>query len=290
MTRLEVVSPGPLALVQDDGRPGWAALGVGPSGSFDRASFGLANRLVGNRGTAPAIEALSGGFAVRAVSPCVVAVTGADGNVTIGRDGHAALAARNSPLHLRTGDVLVLGMPTSGLRSYIAVRGGLRAGLALGSSSRDTLAALGPEPLVAGDQLAIGPHALGHPHVDHAPVRPSKSALRVARGPRDDWFTPEAWQALMSTSWAVSRHSDRVGVRLDGPALARRTPGRELASEPVVTGAVQVPPDGRPVVLGPDRPTTGGYPVIGVVLDADLDRMAQLRPGDLITFQEADFR
>ena len=128
---------------------------------------------------------------------------------------------------------------------------------------------------------------VGHPHVDHAPVRPAEGPLRVLPGPRDDWFVDGALDLLLRASWTVTPQSDRIGVRLDGPALARLAGLGELPSEPVVTGALQVPPDGRPVLLGPDRPTTGGYPVIGVVVDADLDRAAQLRPGDTVRFRLA---
>jgi allophanate hydrolase subunit 2 len=108
-------------------------------------------------------------------------------------------------------------------------------------------------------------------------------------GPRDDWFEEGALDVLVGATWTVTPASDRVGVRLDGPPLVRRDPARELASEPVVTGALQVPPSGRPVVLGPDRPTTGGYPVVAVVVDADLDRLAQARPGDPLSFTLANW-
>lgn len=284
---IEVVAPGPLTLVEDLGRPGWAHVGVGPSGAYDRAALRLANRLVGNREDAAGLESLGGGLALRFDEPAVVAVTGADGPVTVsGGRGRRALH-RSSPLHLATGDVLELGPPTEGLRSYVAVRRGLAAPRTLGSASYDTLARLGPPPLRAGDVLALGAADVAHPHVDHAPVRRPDEPLRVVPGPRDDWFDDAALGLLLASAWAVSPASDRVGVRLSGPALGRRTPGAELPSEPVVTGALQVPLDGLPVLLGPDRPTTGGYPVIAVVADADLDRVAQLRPGDVMRFRTA---
>jgi len=282
---IEVVAPGPLALVQDLGRPGWAHVGVGPSGAFDRAALRLANRLVGNREGAAGIEALGGGLALRMLEPAVVAVTGADGPVLLhGPDGSRMLH-RSSPLHLREGDVLELGAPSSGLRSYVAVRRGLGTQLVLGSRATDTLGGLGPAPLRTGDVLPPASDEDAHPHVDHAPVRRTDGPLRVVPGPRDDWFDDDALLALTSSEWRVAPASDRVGVRLSGPALGRRVPGAELASEPVVTGALQVPADGLPVLLGPDRPTTGGYPVIAVVVDADVDRAAQLRPGDAVRFR-----
>ncbi len=279
---IEVVAPGALSLVEDLGRPGVAALGVARSGAFDRGALRLANRLVGNDEGAAGIEALAGGLALRAHGRVVVAVAGADGPVAVrAGSGTVRMQPRRSPLHLAPGDVLELGMPAHGLRSYVAVRGGVAAARTLGSASYDTMARRGPAPLAAGDRLAAGSATVGDPHVDHAPGRPAEGPLRVIPGPRDDWFGDAGLEALAATEWAVSSASDRVGVRLEGRALQRIRAG-ELPSEPMVPGALQVPPDGRPVLLGPDGPTTGGYPVIGVVVDADLDRVAQLRPGELL--------
>jgi biotin-dependent carboxylase-like uncharacterized protein len=166
----------------------------------------------------------------------------------------------------------------------VAVRHGLRVATVLGSAARDTLAGLGPPPLNAGDVLDLADDERGHPHVDHAPARHVQGVIGVLPGPRKDWFDDAALSMLLSAAWTVSPTSDRVGVRLEGPALRRRDPATELPSEPMVTGALQVPPDGHPVLLGPDHPTTGGYPVIAVVMDSDLDRWAQVRPGDEVRF------
>lgn len=289
MTALEVVTAGPLSLVQDLGRHGWASLGVGDSGAFDRGALRLANRLVGNREGAAAIEALGAGLALRATGPCVVAVTGAEGGVTVVHDGRPRSVGRRAPLQLGAGDVLSVTGAVAGVRTYVAARGGLRVPATLGSCARDTLARLGPEPLAPGDALPIGNQAVANPLVDQAPPRRADGPLHVVLGPRDDWFTADAVRTLLTTTWTVTTAADRVGVRLDGPVLARRDPGRELPSEPLVTGALQVPPDGRPVVLGPDHPTTGGYPVIAVVRDDDVDRVAQLAPGDPVAFAEVRF-
>lgn len=279
MTSLEVVAPGPLALVEDLGRQGWLALGVGESGAFDRGALRLANRLVGNREAAAGIEALGAGLALRATGRCTVAVTGTPGDLVVSRGGRVRPVPRRSPLQLAEGDLLEVGVADGGLRSYVAVRGGLRVPRTLGSASRDTLAGLGPAPLAPGDVLPVGSDAVTALHVDHAPLRPAAGPLRVVLGPRDDWFTAEAVRTLTSATWTVTSTSDRVGLRLDGPVLPRRDPGRELPSEAMVTGALQVPPDGRPVLLGPDHPTTGGYPVVAVVVRHDVDRAAQLTPG-----------
>lgn len=281
---IEIVAPGPLTLLQDLGRPGWASVGVGPSGAFDRAAMRLANRLVGNAEDAVVLEALAGGLAVRARSATVVAVTGAAGAVVLEHAGRRHEMPRNSPVHLHPDDVVTLARPSRGLRSYVAVRRGIAAPRTLGSAAYDTLARLGPPPLRAGDRLDVARDERGHPPVDHAALRAHDRSLRVVLGPRDDWFTGDAIALLLATSWMVSTDCDRVGIRLSGGVLRRRDPGRELPSEPMVTGAIQVPPDGLPLVLGPDRPTTGGYPVVAVVVDADLDRLAQVAPGELVHF------
>lgn len=281
---LTVLAPGPLATVQDRGRPGWASIGVPRSGAADRATHDLANRLVGNDPRAATVEITAGGLKVRAIRACLVAVTGAPAPVTV--DGRAA--SSNAPVQLRAGAVLALGLPPVGLRSYLAVRGGIGVADVLGSRATDTLSGLGPAPLRAGDQLPVGDLAGGEPYVDVAPVadpRPDP-VLRVGPGPRRDRLTGEAWTVLLTAEWRVSAASDRIGLRLTGPPLAHAEHG-ELPSEGLVPGAVQVPPDGAPVLFLADHPVTGGYPVPAVVRTADLSAAAQLRPGDVLRFRLA---
>jgi biotin-dependent carboxylase-like uncharacterized protein len=279
---LTVLAPGPLATVQDRGRPGWASIGVTTSGAADRAGHDLANRLVGNHPEAATVEATAGGLRVRAERTLLVAVTGAPSPVAV--DGRAA--PFDAPFTLRPGVVLSLGVPPVGLRSYLAVRGGVDVPPVLGSRSTDTLSGLGPRPLAAGDRLPVGTLAADEPVVDVAPVRSPSSwpVLRILPGPRRDWLVPEAWTALTAGEWTVTTDSDRVGLRLAGPRLAR---GRddELPSEGLVAGAVQVPPDGAPVLFLADHPVTGGYPVLAVVTTGDLPAAAQLRPGDAVRFR-----
>jgi biotin-dependent carboxylase-like uncharacterized protein len=176
----------------------------------------------------------------------------------------------------------------TGLRSYVAVRGGVDVPPVLGSRSSDRLSGLGPEPLAAGDALAVGDLAGEEPVVDVAPVRPpsDRPVLRVLPGPRRDWLVAGAWTRLTSDAWTVSTDSDRVGLRLTGPQLARARDD-ELPSEGLVPGALQVPPDGAPVLFLADHPVTGGYPVLAVVVTADLPAAAQLRPGDEVRFRPA---
>ena len=280
MITLEVLRSGPPALVQDLGRPGLAHIGVTRSGAADRRSHRLANRLLANPDDRATIEVTLGGFSARVCGGGLdIAVTGADANPTV--DGTPFGA--NSIAHINDGQVITLNAPQAGLRSYLGVRGGIAVPETLGSRSYDTLSGIGPAPLRSGDVVPVG-EPVGHsPGIDQAPVatmtdRPVE--LRMTPGPRYDWFVDP--DAIVHTEWVTSDRSDRVGVRLVGPALQSRWPGRQLPSEGAVRGAVQVPPNGQPVILGADHPVTGGYPVIGVVLDADTDLLAQLRPGQLV--------
>nr|WP_204261938.1 biotin-dependent carboxyltransferase family protein [Blastococcus saxobsidens] len=276
------MAPGPRTTVQDTGRPGWAGIGVTRSGAADRPSAALANRLVGNPGSAAVLEVTAGGLRVRAGRALLVALTGAPAPTDV--DGRAA--PWNAPLPLPAGAVLTLGTPSAGLRSYLAVRGGIDVPEVLGSRSTDTLSGLGPAPLRAGDRLPVGPPGADQPVVDVAPVAPPGRpvVLRVLPGPRRDWLAPEAWAALTTAEWTVAPASDRVGLRLAGPALVRAREG-ELASEGLVPGALQVPPDGAPVLFLVDHPVTGGYPVLAVVVTDDLPAAGQVRPGDVLRFR-----
>lgn len=282
MSALEIVATGPLTTVQDTGRSGHAALGVGRSGAADAASYALANRMLANPAGAAALEATLGGLRVRARSPLTVAVTGA--GVPLRVDGRGA--AMNTVLRLADGAELVMGAPARGLRTYLAVRGGVDVPPVLGSRSTDVLAGLGPDLPAPGDLLPVGPPPAGFPNVDLAPVPPvggPETTLRVVPGPRDDWFTGDALKTLLTCSYEVTSRSDRVGARLSGPALERSRDG-ELPSEGMVPGSLQVPPTGEPVLFLADHPVTGGYPVIAVVRAADLPLAAQARPGTAIRF------
>ena len=265
---LEVLEVGPLVTVQDRGRVGLAHLGVPRAGALDAPAAALANRLVGNDPDAAVLEVLLGGLVLTTDAGCWVAVTGASG-----AHGAEWLAA---------GAELRVDPPTTGLRSYVAVAGGIAVEPVLGSRSTDTLAWVGPPRVEAGVVLPVGP-AAAEPRPLDTPRPPRPGALRVVPGPRDDWFAADALDVLCGTAWAVGPDSNRVGLRLEGPAL-RRTREGELASEGMVLGAVQVPPNGQPVVFLADHPPTGGYPVIGVVEADDLWQCAQLRPGETVRF------
>jgi biotin-dependent carboxylase-like uncharacterized protein len=284
VTVLTVLAAGPLATVQDRGRTGWASIGVPRSGAADRAAHDLANRLVGNRPEAATVEITAGGLRIRADRAALVAVTGAPAPLAV--DGRpAGLCA---PVPVPAGGVLAVGVPARGLRTYLAVRGGVDVPPVLGSRSTDTLSGLGPAPVSAGDRLPVGTLAGEEPIVDVAPVAgpAERVVLRALPGPRRDWLAADAWTALGTAEWTVTADSDRVGLRLAGPRLARARDD-ELPSEGLVAGAVQVPPDGAPVLFLADHPVTGGYPVLAVVVVADLPAAAQLRPGDAFRFRTA---
>lgn len=287
---LTVVDPGLLTLVQDAGRPGRAAVGVTESGALDRAAMRRANLAVGNRPGAAVLENLNGGLGLQAGRPLLVAVTGTDAEVRV--EDHRGAGVRRMtvghPFELLPGETLRLGAPSDGLRCYVAVRGGIAGRQVLGSASHDSLSGLGPAPLRRGDRLAVGsdPDCGAQPMTEPAHPR-GNVVLRFVRGPRDEWFTDAAAASFASRTWSVTARSNRIGLRLDGAPLERGRPG-ELPTEGMVRGSVQVPPDGQPVLFLADHPVTGGYPVIGTVVDADLDRAAQLRPGAVVRFVAVD--
>lgn len=280
---LEVIATGALVLVEDEGRPGLAAVGVGRSGAADRHAHRLGARLVGHDPALASLEVLLGGLAVRARGRLTVALTGAPAPATVdGRPvAHAAL------VDLPDGAVLRLGSPDRGLRTYLSVRGGVDVAPVLGSRSTDTLGRVGPPPVRAGDLLPVGTPSAQFPRVDHAPHRNAPSTgptvLEVTMGPRASWVGGgPALGGLVGPTWTVGHASDRIGLRLNGSRVERDGGHRdlELPSEGLVRGAVQVPPGGEPVVFLADHPVTGGYPVVAVLTSGSADRAAQLRPGD----------
>lgn len=279
---IEVLRTGPLALVTDTGRPGYGAVGVSPSGAFDRGAFESGADLLGNDPSRhAAVEITLGGFSFRALAPWRVAFTGAP--CTLAVDG--TQAAWDAVLDLASGTVVTLGTPDVGLRSYLSVADGLDVEPVLGSRSTDVLSGLGPPVLRPGDLLGVGIPGPALPRRVVASSRRGHGAadvLELLPGPQADWLAhPDA----LATTWTVSPHSNRVGVRLDGRTLPRRD--GEVPSQPLVRGAVQLPPSGQPVVFGPDHPTTGGYPVVAVLTDESCDDLAQLRPGQACTLRWA---
>ncbi len=265
---IEVVRAGWATTVQDDGRRGHAHLGVTGAGALDPDLAALADRLVGNPiGTA--VLETAGGLRIRARRALLV-----------------ASSVERAPVHLRAGEHYVVGADPDRAWAYLAVRGGIAVTPVLGSRSHDTLAGLGPPPITDGVLLPIGPDP-GTPLVtDLAPIGPPMRTVRIWPGPRLDWAAAGTFEVVLGATWRVGAETDRVGSRLDGPLLTRLERG-ELASEGLVPGAVQLPPDGRPVVMLRDHPTTGGYPVIAVVDPIDVAVVAQARPGTAVRFVAA---
>lgn len=278
---LVVLRAGLLSTVQDAGRPGLAHLAVAASGALDRGAYARANRLVGNLPGAAVLETTVDGMALRAGSDAYIAVTGALAPVAV--DGRPA--GWSVPVPLRQGQVLEVGPASRGVRSYLAVTGGIAVEPVLGSRSHDLLSGLGPPILRAGDRLPLGPPAGPPAWTDFtpSPALPGELVLPLHPGPRRDWLHPDGLDLLRRGNWTVSPQSNRVGLRLSGPPVSRR-PG-ELPSEGVVLGAVQIPGDGRPVIFLADHPTTGGYPVVAVVDPEQLWQCAQARPGCPVRFQ-----
>ena len=287
---LEVLRPGLQLLVQDLGRPGFASMGVSAAGAADRSALTTANRLVGNAETTAGLESFGGGVLLRSRGDGVAAVTGAAGTITVtAADGTVLTPRLDEAFALSDGDELELGPAERGVRRYLAVRGGIDVETALGSSSADTLAGLGPAAVVKGTTLGVHDPRTAPHLVDPAPARPrdlpqagETVEMTVTLGPREDWFTDAGVETLLSQVWTVTHESDRVGLRLSGEVPLERARTGELPSEGAVTGALQVPPNGQPVLFGPDHPLTGGYPIIASV--DDLDLAAQLPPGVKLRF------
>jgi KipI family sensor histidine kinase inhibitor len=288
---LLVEETGFLTLVQDGGRRGVAHLGVPRAGPADPHAHALANRLVGNPPQFAALEITGRGPALRCLTDVHVAVVGGSAEPEI--DGHRARACSVVPV--AAGQRLTVGSTGPSLRAVLAVAGGLIVESAFGSFGTDTLSWTGRGPLRGGDVLFAGPapsllggHLAGL--VEPPGPGPRGWVMRILGGPHAEWFAGDALEQLAASVFVVDPMSDRVGLRLDpvgeGPALGRRA--GELVSQPMLNGAVQVPPSGKPVVLGPDHATLGGYPVIATVITADLGVPGRCRAGDRVRFVPVD--
>ena len=291
----EVRRPGPQALIQDLGRRGQAGQGVSVSGALDRAALRAANRLVGNAADAAALEIAYGGFELACHGDAVVAVTGAEAPLElVDAQGRALPTRRYGALALSPGDLLRVGEPVAGMRSYLAVRGGFDVAPVLGSRASDTLASIGPRPLAAGDRLAALPVAgaavVGADETPPAalPHAGAEVVLDVVMGPRTDWFDAASVARFCAQAWRVTPQSNRVGIRLQADTPLERVPAllkAELPSEGTIAGALQVPPNGQPVLFLADHPVTGGYPVIACVAPYHLDLAGQIPIGASVRFR-----
>lgn len=284
---LEVLRPGLLTTVQDRGRHGFLAYGVTVSGTMDQRAAGVANILAGNEPDAALLEMTLLGGAFRFPMGAYVAVCGAEMNVTLN-----GVPIRNwSGFAVPPGGELCFGHAASGCRSYLAVRGGIAVAPVLGSRSTLLRSGLGGHmgrQLRSGDRLPLGeapegnhgPRLLSRRLV---PEYPEEIRLRVLPGPQDDLFSNDGIETFFSSVYTVTPRNDRMGYRLDGPRI-RHGAGADIVSDALCAGAVQVPGDGLPLVMGADHQTTGGYAKIGAVIGPDLWRLAQARQGTRIRF------
>ena len=293
---LDVIESGFLTTVQDTGRIGWGRFGVPPAGPMDPFAFRAANLLVGNPPDAAGLEITLAGPVLRASCECLIAVCGAEFDVRVG----SLPAPTWHAVFVRAGYEIRFGQRRNGARAYLAVSGGIVLPQFLGSCATYLPGGFGGlegRALRAGDQLFLGRYrdsdlrdsdlliraGKAWPRSARLPYSPNPT-LRVVMGPQDDYFTSEGLATFVESEYEVTRSSDRMGYRLCGPAVTHRDKA-DIVSDGVVTGSVQIPGDGQPIVMMADHQTTGGYPKIATVIRADLPLLAQCLPSDLVRFR-----
>ena len=293
MSKIEVLAPGMLTTVQDLGREGFGAIGVSASGAADAIALRIGNRLVGNAADAAGLEMTLLGGAFRVQERSIMSITGSDFGASL--EGAALQPWRS--FEVQAGQTLRFGPTQSGARCYLCVQGGIAVEPFLGSASTHLLSGLGGlegRALRKGDVLHCGSAGSGFIPRSIAPAawrrfQPRK-ALRVTRGPQWDWFSPEFREFFFGGGYVVAEESNRMGLRLQSPveAVPQRGVAREVLSEGVALGAIQIPESGNPIVLWVEQQTTGGYPKIANVISADFHFVGQLRPRDEIRFECVD--
>jgi 5-oxoprolinase (ATP-hydrolysing) subunit C len=279
---LRVIAPGPSTTLQDGGRSGWLRYGLPPSGALDPLSLAIANLRAGNQPEAAALELTLAGGTFAAEGSLRIALAGAKMPLAI--DGVAVASERSHTL--KPGAVLRIGAAEASARAYLAVGGGFAAAMQFGSCATHLRAGIGGfagRALAAGDLLPVAGEAAGHElALDATP--PARATIRIIPGPQDDHFAADAVATLCGGDYRVTAQWDRMGCRLEGPALRHKS-GFNIVSDAIASGSIQVPGGGQPIVLLADRQTTGGYPKIATVISADLPAFAQKRPGDPVRFE-----
>ena len=270
--------------LQDKGRIGYANIAVPTSGAFDQKSHQLANRLIGNFPNACAIESLRGSFEFGTDSELVISATGAPASVQV--DGREHEMFRS--IFVPAGSVVSVSPGSIGMRTYLAIRGGIVGNQIMGSSSYDELSQIGTPPIKPGDKFSVENQVAGSITGDYIPgsVITGLNTVELETMPAPRWSGFSNSDILFTSEYQVTSSVNRVGLRLSGPGLIWNSESR-LASEGVVIGAIQIPVDGMPLIFGPDHPTTGGYPVVAVVSRNSLDLLAQTAPGTVIRFKSA---
>jgi biotin-dependent carboxylase-like uncharacterized protein len=291
MSTIQVQTPGLQTTVQDLGRNGFGPVGVSPSGAADPVSLRLGNRLVANDGSAAGLEMMLLGGTFTFPEGAILALTGSDFGATL--DGVRLEVAAS--VEARPGQTLRLGPTNSGARCYLCVQGGIVVKPFLGSASTHILSGLGGfkgRGLRKGEVLRIGsareplrkrtiaPQALEH--------LSRRNVLRVTAGPQADWFSEPSLRSFYASTYRVGEQSNRMGLRLEGAEITQRG-ARQMITEGVSLGAIQVPAGGSPIILFVEQQTTGGYPKLANVIAADIHRVGQLRPRDEIRFEEVTF-
>ena len=289
MNILEVLRSGPLSTVQDLGRPGYSRFGVPPAGAMDPSALEIGNILVGNSRATAGLEMTMVGIKVRFLYQTIIAITGGAGNFTLNGQTISCWGC----LLVEPGDVLDIGLITKGCRTYLTIAGGITVSDVLGSKSTYLPAHFGGwqgRPLKQGDLLPGQPLPEGRTFrarnlaFDKIPDYSKPCTVRVIPGPNQELFSGEMLETFYTNSYEVTTQSNRMGYRLQGPPLKSKQPGN-LLSTAVVKGAIQVPPDGQPIILAADHQTTGGYPILGVIARVDFPKVAQLGVGKKLSFQ-----
>lgn len=281
--KMTILSPGPLTTVQDKGRYGYMNTGFSPGGAMDQGAMRLANLLVGNDPGEGVLEMTLSGITATFSCDTVVAVTGADMSPTVGGKS----VPMNQTLLVKKGEEIRLGFAGNGLRSYLAVAGGFDLPLVMGSLSTNLKCALGGfqgRKLEAGDEIPLRMSVSSfETRAFPAAKVPDTLDVHVMMGPQDDYFTDSGIRCFLTQEYTVSAKSDRMGIRLDGEAVESRS-GVDIISDGIVTGSVQIPAAGTPIIMMADRQTTGGYAKIATVISSDLGLLAQAKPGTRIRF------
>ena len=281
-----VVQAGPLTTIQDKGRFGYQRSGIGQAGAMDQEAYAAANKLAGNLPGAAVLEMTMLGATLRFTEKYRCALTGAEMEAKL--DG--VPQERYKSFTVEAGQTLVLGFAKTGLRGYLAVQGGIEVPKVLGSRSTDIKSHLGGlegRALKNGDELEVGEGDGMHPIYTSLPVPdyPEEVVVRAILGPQDDYFTEKGNETFFKTSYAVTPQSDRMGIRLEGAAIENKA-GVDIVSDGITFGSVQIPANGMPIVLMADHQTAGGYAKIATVVSADLPKLAQLKPGQRVSFRQ----
>lgn len=285
---ITVLNPGLLTTVQDLGRVGYQQFGVSVSGVMDPRAAAIGNILVGNPQGEAVLECTLMGPQLKFETDEVIAVTGGDLSPTVDGQPVPTYAA----LAVKAGQTLRFGAPRAGCRAYIAFAGGLDIPLVMGSRSTYMKAAIGGfegRKLQKGDALGLRAPVAGYANLHQRAIAPEfvprpVYTLRVVLGPQDDAFTPEGVATFLGSEYTVTNEFDRMGCRMDGPAIQHKN-GGDIISDGIAFGAIQVPGSGKPILMGADRQTTGGYTKIATVISADFRLLAQLKAGDKVRFE-----